>query len=368
MTAEELLALRRAMLELQRRDGAGSYIDLAGYHGIPRRLCPHGSPLFLAWHRAYIRIFEQALQTIDSTVALPFWDWTSSGSFEQGMARAHSDNVFNDGDNSRPNPLASGPIEDRSRQTRRVPPHTPNRLRSFALSVELAMEQNEYIEFNNEIEGPHGSIHVWVGGPNGDMSAVPRAAYDPIFWSHHAMVDRLWALWQMSHPDNTPPPELMSQVLPGFPEWTVADTIDIATSRLDYTYEGLDPVPRPESATQGRRRRVVVDVRDIARDGESFMVDIFVRGLSSADDAANVFGGSFGILGAEGLHEAHHHHHHAQKTIQRVDITEAIDKLGLQTDLAVQSVELQLTAINKFGDLIDSAKLPIGGLDVHVIP
>ncbi|MBU7319520.1 tyrosinase family protein [Paenibacillus sp. SM 69] len=380
MTAEELLALRRAMLELQRRNGPGSYIYLAGYHGIPRGYCPHGSPLFLPWHRAYIRVFEQSLQAIDSTVALPFWDWTSSESFAEGMATAHSDIFFNDDGGNHPNPLASGPIEDRSRQTRRIPPHNPNRLRSFALSLELSMEQNDYIEFNNGIEGPHGSIHVWVGGPGGDMTSVPRAAYDPIFWSHHATVDRQWAIWQKCNPEQNPQPELMSQELPGFPDWTVADTIKLSSPRLDYTYEGLDTLqcmlerrlePEdivPENAIRVGKPRIIVEVRDVARDGESFMVDIFVRRKPSSDGATYVFGGSFGILGTEGLHGMNHNHHNAFKTSQRVDISDAIDKLGLRRDESVQSVELQLTAINKFGDVVDAATLPIGGLELLIIP
>jgi hypothetical protein len=28
------------------------------------------------------------------------------------------------------------------------------------------------------------------------MGVVGTAAFDPIFWSHHAMIDRLWWLWQ----------------------------------------------------------------------------------------------------------------------------------------------------------------------------
>lgn len=382
INAEELLALRRAMLELQRQDGPGSYIDLAGYHGIPRRHCPHGSPLFLPWHRAYIRTFEQALQAIDSTVALPFWDWTSSESFSQGIATAHSAVVFDDSGNNLSNPLASGPIENRSRQTLRVPPHDPNRLRSFALSVNIAIEQDNYLDFNNEIEGPHGSIHVWVGGPGGDMSSFPRAAYDPIFWSHHATVDRQWAIWQSCNPEQNPLPELMSQELPGFPDWTVADTIDLSSPRLDYTYEGLDtnaclerlrpgpeninPVALPESANRGRKPRVIVEIRDIARDGESFMVDIFVRKTSPTDSETNVYGGSFGIFGAEGLHGSHHGTHHAPKTTQWVDITEAINNLGLHGDESMRSVELQLTAINKFGDVVDPTVLPISEPDLRV--
>jgi tyrosinase len=37
------------------------------------------------------------------------------------------------------------------------------------------------------------------------MSLVPFAAFDPIFWAHHTMVDRLWRLWQLRHPGALPP-------------------------------------------------------------------------------------------------------------------------------------------------------------------
>lgn len=33
----------------------------------------------------------------------------------------------------------------------------------------------------------------------GQMSGVDWAGYDPIFFLHHANVDRLWALWQSTH-------------------------------------------------------------------------------------------------------------------------------------------------------------------------
>lgn len=378
LSPAELLNLRRAMLELQQREGSQSFIDLAGYHGIPLRLCPHGSPLFLAWHRAYIRIFEQALQAIDASVSLPFWDWMSSASFSQGMAPAHSDSQFDDAGTSRPNPLASGPIEDRSRRTRRIPPHDPARLKSFAQSVDLAMGRDSYLDFNEWLEGPHGSVHVWVGGPGGDMSTVPRAAYDPIFWSHHSTVDRQWAIWQKCNPERNPPQDLMTQPLPGFDGWTVGDTVDLMSARLDYTYEGLDaivcPVPRrlrpdgvvPFSILEGadivRKPRVVVEVQDVGRDGESFMVDIFVR-ESARPTSETLFAGSFGILGAEGLHQGHHGHDQKLVTVQRVDITDAVDRLALRN----KPVDIQLQATNRFGESVDPSLLPIGGVILRSI-
>ena len=39
---------------------------------------------------------------------------------------------------------------------------------------------------------PHGSVHVSIGGW---MGSVPTAAQDPIFYLHHANIDRLWNLW-----------------------------------------------------------------------------------------------------------------------------------------------------------------------------
>jgi hypothetical protein len=124
LTASELLALRRAMAEFQRRDGLNSFIDLGGYHGIPRRLCPHGSSLFLPWHRVYITQFEEALRTIDPSVTLPYWDWTSRESLSSGIAEAHGNPNYQEQNGSmQPNPLFSGPIEDRSRQTRRKSEH-----------------------------------------------------------------------------------------------------------------------------------------------------------------------------------------------------------------------------------------------------
>jgi tyrosinase len=39
---------------------------------------------------------------------------------------------------------------------------------------------------------PHGTVHVEVGGW---MSRFETAARDPIFWLHHANIDRLWEAW-----------------------------------------------------------------------------------------------------------------------------------------------------------------------------
>ncbi|MCK1744137.1 tyrosinase family protein [Bradyrhizobium sp. 139] len=39
---------------------------------------------------------------------------------------------------------------------------------------------------------PHGAVHNLVGG---DMGNIRASAKDPVFWVHHANIDRLWTVW-----------------------------------------------------------------------------------------------------------------------------------------------------------------------------
>ncbi len=44
---------------------------------------------------------------------------------------------------------------------------------------------------------PLSQVHNTVGGNGGHMTYPEVAAFDPIFFLHHANVDRLLALWQV---------------------------------------------------------------------------------------------------------------------------------------------------------------------------
>lgn len=77
------------------------------------------------------------------------------------------------------------------------------------------------------------------------MGQIPTAAYDPVFWAHHTMIDRVWRLWQLAHPAANPPAALLGQALPPFP-MTVTDTL--ATTALGYDYAAsTNTVPGSES-------------------------------------------------------------------------------------------------------------------------
>ncbi|KAJ7762839.1 hypothetical protein DFH07DRAFT_709304, partial [Mycena maculata] len=44
------------------------------------------------------------------------------------------------------------------------------------------------------------NLHNWIGGTWGHMGNVPVAAFDPIFWMHHANIDRIFAIYQALYP------------------------------------------------------------------------------------------------------------------------------------------------------------------------
>ena len=55
---------------------------------------------------------------------------------------------------------------------------------------------------------PHNNGHDWVGsrfGKNRDMGSLRYAALDPIFFMHHANIDRLWSLYKRTQPDPDKP-------------------------------------------------------------------------------------------------------------------------------------------------------------------
>ncbi|MGH6919560.1 MAG: tyrosinase family protein, partial [Geminicoccaceae bacterium] len=97
----------------------------------------------------------------------------------------------------------------------------------------IVLQQNTFGTFTTSLEQVHNDVHVWVGG---SMALVPTSAYDPIFWSHHAMIDRIWYLWQISDFGMDPPPDIMGTVLAPFP-MTVAQTLNVERLGYDYAVE-----------------------------------------------------------------------------------------------------------------------------------
>lgn len=153
--------------------------------------CVHGSDAFLPWHRMYVYYFERVLQQAanDPTLRLPYWDWTGSPTLPAAFRDA---TYVNDAGQTVPNPLR---VEARNAALNAG----STGLAAGTVSTSNAMAATSYTLFRSRLESaPHGAVHcaIAVGGcPNGLMGGQASAALDPIFWLHHANIDRLYECW-----------------------------------------------------------------------------------------------------------------------------------------------------------------------------
>jgi tyrosinase len=233
---DQLKALRAGFREIQRLRDSNGFWYWAGLHGVPRNKCEHSinrfDNLFLPWHRAYLYRLELALQTKEPLATLSWWDWPASRA--TGIPDAFADEEAEGG----PNPLAGSDLPPLLTEREGWPEHTSRNPQNpaglpTASKVQEILELSNFDDFSLQLEQQlHNRVHGWVGG---SMGIIAVAAYDPIFWAHHTMVDRLWSLWQTTHSNRGPRPTLWGKVLRGL-DMTVQDVLD--TSALGYEYAG----------------------------------------------------------------------------------------------------------------------------------
>jgi hypothetical protein len=237
LTTDELHDLREALAAMYALPASdpNSFAKVASFHGgPPTAYCAHGAPGFFTWHRAYLMAFENALRYVGCHVDLPYWDW-SSGPTTGVPAACRLPTYVNKLGATVDNPLYSGPRAAGGQTNRRADIDT-TAFDDLASSAQAAMTAATFSSFQSQISGVHGSVHGRTGG---DMGSVPTASYDPIFYLHHANVDRLWADWQVTHPGLTPVSEASFQLQP-FPKpytnaWQTGADVD-STDALGYRY------------------------------------------------------------------------------------------------------------------------------------
>src|SRR5204863_6117308 len=98
----------------------------------------------------------------------------------------------------------------------------------------------------------HNAVHGAVGGNTGWMSDPDLAALDPIFWLHHANIDRLWEVWLARDPThaNLKTPYWLTGVsfdlhdALGAPiTMKTIDVLKLSAPALDYDYDDIsDPL------------------------------------------------------------------------------------------------------------------------------
>jgi tyrosinase len=226
LTAAQLADLRKAYAATMALDDDRGFWYFAGWHGEPFNWCEHHTDLFLPWHRAYLHYFELALQAQVPGVSLPWWDWTTSATLPPAYADEHADN-----------PLFVRKVRVyRSGRDQAAPPRAPGaadvRPLPYKARWDQAMKATSFGEFQSRIEAIHDDVHVWVGGI---MRDIEWAAYDPLFFAHHTMIDRAWRIWQHRHPGALPRQELLDTALrPN--GMKVRDVLDV--KQLGYDYAG----------------------------------------------------------------------------------------------------------------------------------
>lgn len=205
-----------AMMAKPRRDPT-SWAYQAAIHGSlatkPKpawNQCRHGGWYFVSWHRMYLYYFERIVraQVVQNggpaDWALPYWNYDGGGRHNR-LPRPFRHPQRPDGS---ANPLY---VANRARRINRGA-GLPAAITSpaFALSRTAFTGVGEFGGGRTSPLGqfwsstgrleqtPHNDVHVAIGGLMGDPDT---AAADPIFWLHHANIDRLWWLWEKTHTD-----------------------------------------------------------------------------------------------------------------------------------------------------------------------
>ncbi|SFW76397.1 tyrosinase family protein [Chitinophaga sancti] len=189
--------------------------------------CQHGTWYFLPWHRGYLVAIENILRDIivnqlngPADWALPYWNYLNKS--ENKIPPAFTAQFLPD---NTPNPLL-----------------VPQR---YGLRVDVGNRENEAndecqwdtifsedstpaqpgpgdiygyyygggeTEFSHDPnspetgdleQNPHNFVHGMVGGQNnkkmlGLMGVPDTAALDPVFYLHHANIDRMWTAWNVT--------------------------------------------------------------------------------------------------------------------------------------------------------------------------
>jgi tyrosinase len=161
--------------------------------------CRHSSWLILPWHRAYLWYFEEICRELTgrNDFALPYWDWTTNPQIPA---------VFWDESSTLFHPSRTATPSSSAPDFTVGPPVIDNILSEtnfIALAGDPVARHDtaEHGPAAGPLETtPHNGIHNFVGGDMGTL----MSPLDPIFWTHHGRVDRLWVEWNILRNNSNP--------------------------------------------------------------------------------------------------------------------------------------------------------------------
>ncbi|KAK1353902.1 Polyphenol oxidase [Heracleum sosnowskyi] len=227
----------------------------------------HNNWLFFPFHRWYLYFFEKILGKLieDDTFALPYWNWDAgkpvpalfkdrdSPLYDKLRNEKHlllpSVDLNYSKRNDSPEGDALTKCNNKIMHTQMV---TGSKTPKLFFGCDYRAGDNLKGKGAGAIENqPHTQIHMWTGDPNQrygeDMGRFYSAGRDPLFYSHHANVDRMWNIWKTlpgrNRKDIKDPDWLNSSFIfydenKKLVTVNVGDCVD--TKRMGYTYEDVE--------------------------------------------------------------------------------------------------------------------------------
>nr|ADY18412.1 chloroplast polyphenol oxidase precursor [Solanum melongena]QLG20184.1 chloroplast polyphenol oxidase precursor [Solanum melongena] len=178
----------------------------------------HSSWLFFPFHRWFLYFYERILGSLinDPTFALPYWNWDHPKGMRIPPMFDHEGSSLYDekrNQNHRNGKIINLGFSCKETQTTELQTMTNNLTLMYRQMVTnapcpLLFFGNPYPLGTDPKPGmgtieniPHNAVHNWTGDqprqPNGEhMGTFYSAGLDPVFYSHHANVDRMWNEWK----------------------------------------------------------------------------------------------------------------------------------------------------------------------------
>ncbi|GMP72562.1 hypothetical protein CsSME_00030543 [Camellia sinensis var. sinensis] len=191
------------------------------YHqvGFPStELQVHNSWLFFPFHRFYLYFFEKILGMLldDPAFAIPFWNWDSPAGMKIPAMYADINsplyNRLRDAKHQPPtlidldyNLTDPKNVDEEKQKLRNLTICTDKWCRvgkrlGFSLEARTVREMTRTQVESRFMVNSNSPVHIWCGDrtqPNlEDMGNFYSAGRDPIFYGHHANVDRIWTVWK----------------------------------------------------------------------------------------------------------------------------------------------------------------------------
>jgi tyrosinase len=158
---------------------------------IHRDFCPHRNWLFLPWHRAYLLYFERICRKLSGMAdfALPYWNWSTSPSIPAPFWGGSSNPLFDGSRGASAASVASAANIGAPVLTSIL--NETNFLTFGSGAIPGTGSQRAQATSGRLESTPHNYVHGFVGGNMGNY----MSPLDPVFWTHHNMIERCWVEW-----------------------------------------------------------------------------------------------------------------------------------------------------------------------------